>query len=171
MLLVANSSNEMSKHIEKYLVRAFEKRGVVLISYRNLFPPTRTWSESDQVRIYEERKIDSGLIVTVGARSSLVIPVATKTYGSTNIFGAYGSQGTFSANASTNSTTYNVMSAKSKAEFSAVLLDISKNRTVWYADVTTKAGGTFFVGAKGDAKGLTKGIVKGLEEGGHLSKP
>jgi hypothetical protein len=40
----------------------------------------------------------------------------------------------------------------------------------WYADVFTKAAGTLFVSAKGDAKGAVKGIVGGLEEDGHIGK-
>jgi len=51
------------------------------------------------------------------------------------------------------------MSAKSSTEFSAVLLDIYKNRTIWFGDITTKAGGTFFVGKKGDAKWLSHRVM------------
>jgi hypothetical protein len=59
--------------------------------------------------------------------------------------------------------------AKSTAEFSAVLIEIAKNRTAWYVDVTTKAAGTLFVGEKGDAKAIVKGVVESLVKDGHLS--
>jgi hypothetical protein len=63
-----------------------------------------------------------------------------------------------------------VYAARSTAEFSGVLFDLGANRVAWYADVFTKAAGTLFVSAKGDAKGAVKGIVGGLEEDGHIGK-
>ena len=170
ILLVANSSNEMRMHIEELLSNAFKKREINIISYRKLFPPTRVWSEEDQIKILNKNNIDSGLIVTIGASSASVIPMATQTYSSANVFGSYGTHGHFNATGSGTTTTHNIMKAKSTAEFSAVLLDIDKNRTVWYADIITKAGGTLFVGKKGDAKGLTKGVIRSLEENSHIKK-
>ncbi len=168
VVLVAESSNEVRMEVEKRLKEDLAKRGVVIVSYRELFPPTRTWSSEDQQAIYKREQVDSGLIVTVGSRSSEVIPIATNTYTTGNIFGSYGSNGTFKATGSANSTSYNVVGARSQAEFSAVLLDIVKNRTIWYADITVKAAGTIFVGGKGDAKGAVVGIVKGLDRDGHI---
>ena len=170
ILLVANTSNEMRVDIEKRLKEAFKKKGIVLVSYRDLFPPTRTWRKDEQATIYEREQVDSGLIVAAGASSSSVIPVATQTYGTTNVFGSYGSAGTFNATTSSNSTSYNLTAHKSTAEFSAVLLDIKANRAVWYVDITTKAGGALFVNSKGDAKGLVKGVMNGLEKDNHLTK-
>jgi hypothetical protein len=170
VLLVANTSNEIRTQIEERMADGFAKRGVTVISYRRLFPPTRTWAKEDQLAIYEREGVDSGLIVTAGASASSVIPVATQTYSSATVFGSYGSQGTFNATGSGTSTTYNIMSAKSVAEFSAVLLDLKQNRTAWYVDVTTKAGGTLFVSEKGDAKALVKGVVDALESDGHVPK-
>jgi hypothetical protein len=168
ILLVADSSNEVRLEIEKRLKDELGDQGVVVVSYRELFPPTRTWSTADQEETYQREHVDSGLIVTVGSRSSEVIPIATNTYTTGNIFGSYGAQGTFKASGSARSTTYNVVGARSEAEFSAVLLDLAKNRTVWYADITVKAAGTFFVGSKGDAKGAVGGVMKGLGKDGHL---
>jgi hypothetical protein len=111
------------------------------------------------------------LIITVGASSAQVIPMATQTYNSGSVFGSYGSygnQGTFSASGQGTSTTHNIYGAKSKAEFSAVLMDLEKNRTIWYGDVTVKAAGTLFVSEKGDAKGLVGAVVDGLQDEGHL---
>ena len=170
ILLVANTSNDMRVEIEKRLRETFKKKDIVLVSYRELFPPTRTWTKDEQVTIYEREQVDSGLIVAAGASSSSVIPIATQTYGSTSVFGSYGSEGTFNAAATSNSTSFNVTTRKSVAEFSVVLLDIKSNRTVWYSDITTKAGGTLFVNAKGDAKGLVAGVMKGLEKDGHVTK-
>jgi hypothetical protein len=51
-----------------------------------------------------------------------------------------------------------------------VLIEPETARTVWYADITTKASGTLFVGEKGDAKGAVKGIIDSLFEDGHLVK-
>lgn len=171
VLLVANAPNEARSAIEERLVEQLAARHVTVIPYRQLLPPTRQWSEQDQVATLEKEGVDSGLIVTIGASASSVIPVATQTYSSANVFGSYGSQGTFNANGAGVSTTYNIFSAKSSAEFSAVLLDIGKNRAIWYADITTKAGGTLFVGARGDAKAAVSGVIKGLEERGHLGRP
>jgi hypothetical protein len=168
VLLVADSSNDVRQQIETRLKEELGDLGITIISYRELFPPTRTWTTADQEAIYQRENVDSGLIITVGSRSSEVIPIATNTYTTGNIFGSYGAQGTFKASGSSNSTTYNVVGARSEAEFSAVLLDLAKNRTAWYADITVKAAGTFFVGSKGDAKGAVAGVIKGLGKDGHL---
>lgn len=170
VLLVASQSFQLREVVKNRLIKSFEKKGVVIIPYRKLFPPTRTWSAEDQVKIYKRENIDSGLIVTAGTSSSAVIPIATQTYGTTNVFGSYGSRGTFHGSANSDSTSYNIYGARSIANFSAVLLDIGKNRTVWYADIVVKASGTAFVSKKGDAKGVTKGIIRGLEKDGHIKK-
>ena len=78
--------------------------------------------------------------------------------------------GTVRGTANTNATSYNIVAASSVADFSAVLLDVSNARTAWYADITTKAQGTLFVGGKGDAKGAVKGVIEGLIDDDHLSK-
>ena len=51
-----------------------------------------------------------------------------------------------------------------------MLLDVSTSRIVWYTDILTKAGSTFFVGSKGDAKAVAKGVLKGLIENNHIDK-
>jgi hypothetical protein len=168
VLLVANATNDMRTQIESRMVSVLGKRGLVVIPYRDLFPPTRQWSAEEQAAAFVREGVDSGLIVTVGASAASVIPVATQTYSSATVFGSYGTNGTFDANVSGISTTHNVLLQKSTAEFSAVLLDVARNRTIWYADVTTNAGGSLFVGTKGDSKALVNGVLRGLEEKGHV---
>lgn len=170
VVMVVGGTHEVTAEILERVTAQLAKKGVQAFPARNLFPPTRTWTEADQAAIYEKYEIDSGLIITVGASASQIIPVATQTYGSANVFGNVNSSGSFNAHGTSSATSYNVMSAKSKAEFSAVLLDIKKNRTVWYADVLVKAQGTLFVSEKGDAKGVVNGILDGLEDDGHVSK-
>jgi hypothetical protein len=170
VVMVVGGTHEVTAEILERVTVQLAKKGIQAFPARKLFPPTRTWSEADQAAIYEKNEIDSGLIVTVGANASQVIPVATQTYGSANVFGNVNSSGSFNAYGTSSATSYNIMGARSKAEFSAVLLDIKNNRTVWYADVLVKAQGTLFVSEKGDAKGVVNGILEGLEEDGHVSK-
>jgi hypothetical protein len=169
ILMVTNASNETRQNIEQRLAETLKKSNVIVVPYREYFPPTRQWSKEDQAAILQREGVDSGMIITIGASSSSVIPIATQTYGSYGVFGSYGSNGTFNANGSGSSTSYNIVSTKSKAETSVVLLHLEANRTAWYADITTKASGTLFVSEKGDAKAFVKGIVSGLKEDGHLS--
>jgi len=170
VVMVVGGTHEVTSEILERVTAQLAKKGIQAFPARSLFPPTRTWTEADQAAIYEKNEIDSGLIVTVGASASQIIPIATQTYGSANVFGNVNSSGSFNAQGTSSATSYNIMSAKSKAEFSAVLLDIKKNRTVWYADVLVKASGTLFVSEKGDAKGVVNGIMGGLEDDGHVSK-
>jgi hypothetical protein len=170
VVMVVGGSHEVTSEILERVTAQLAKKGIEAFPARSLFPPTRTWTEADQAAIYEKNEIDSGLIVTVGASASQIIPIATQTYGSANVFGNVNSSGSFNAQGTSSSTSYNIMAAKSKAEFSAVLLDIKKNRTAWYADVLVKASGTLFVSEKGDAKGVVNGILEGLEDDGHVSK-
>lgn len=170
VVMVVGGSHEVTSEILERVTAQLAKKGIQAFPARTLFPPTRTWTEADQAAIYEKNEIDSGLIVTVGASASQIIPIATQTYGSANVFGNVNSSGSFNAQGTSSATSYNIMSAKSKAEFSAVLLDIKKNRTAWYADVLVKASGTLFVSEKGDAKGVVNGILEGLEDDGHVVK-
>lgn len=170
VVMVVGGTHEVTSEILERVTAQLAKKGIQAFAARKLFPPTRTWTEADQEAIYEKNEIDSGLIITVGASASQIIPVATQTYGSANVFGNVNSSGSFNAQGTSSSTSYNIMGAKSKAEFSAVLLDIKKNRTAWYADVLVKASGTLFVSEKGDAKGVVNGILEGLEDDGHVSK-
>jgi hypothetical protein len=108
--------------------------------------------------------------------------IGTQTFGTPNVSGtvnatstmsgpnAVNTNGTFRGTANTNATSYSLVAASSAADFSAVLMDASNARIAWYADITTKAQGTLFVGGKGDAKGAVKGVIEGLVDDGHLSK-
>ena len=144
-----------------------------LVDIKKMFPPTREWTSEARNKILIDRKVDAVIIVTPGASSSSVIPVATQTYGSysgTYTGSTYGSTTSGTVNMSGTSTSYNIMSARSEAEFSAILFDVRESRVAWYADIFTKAGGTLFVSGKGDAKAAAKGVIKGLIENGHLKK-
>ena len=165
MIVVESESQEMRSEIEERLAKALEKKGVVVVTNRQVLPPTRQYSAEEKLKVFETQGIDSALIVTVGASASSVMQVATQTYGTMQV-NASGN----TAHGSGNATSYGVYSAKSKAQFSAVLLDIIQNRTAWYADVLVKASGTLFVSEKGDAKGLVSGVMDSLEEDGHLAK-
>lgn len=56
ILLVANTSNEMRAQIEKRLKEAFKKKDIVLVSYRELFPPTRAGAKLNRQQSTRERK-------------------------------------------------------------------------------------------------------------------
>lgn len=169
LLIVEGGSFETRQQIEERMTKEFAKRGVTVVPVRELFPPTRQWTPSAQEELIAKHGVDSRLVVTVGASASTIIPVATQTYGSASVYGnATGN--TFNAHGTSSSTSYNIFSAKSKAEFSAILIENSSNRVAWYADLLVKAGGTLFVSEKGDAKGLVNGVVEALENDGHLPK-
>jgi len=167
VLLVVEGGFEVTKIVSKRLAKDFSKRGIVLIDQKRLFPPTREWTSEARNAVLKKNLVDAVLVVTPGASSASVMPAITQTYG--NVNGNYNdSSGTFSGSGS--ATSYQLYSARSEAEFSAILLDVATSRIVWYTDILTKAGGTFFVGSKGDAKAVSKGVLKGLIENNHIGK-
>jgi hypothetical protein len=170
MIVVENASQEMRTEIEERLAKEFAKKGVEAIPNRKLFPPTREFSTEDRARILEAEGVDSALVVTIGESASQVMAIATQTRGTAQMNARPTSGGGYNATGTMNSTSQNIYAAKSKAEFSAVLFDATKNRAAWYADVQVKAQGTLFVSEKGDAKGLVGAVVDGLEDDGHLTK-
>jgi hypothetical protein len=171
VLLAIADDLELRMELEKRIIKELEKEDVVVVRQAELFPPTRQWTPEDIAAIYEREQIDTGIIVVAGASSTSVIPFATQTYSSANVFGNYNnSSGDFYASGISQSTTRTLVNERSTATFSAVTLDIDANRVVWYADVLVKAGGTAFVGLKGDAKGAAKGIVRGLSDDGHINE-
>jgi hypothetical protein len=171
VLLVQNASNDSRSQIEERLVKEFKDHGVEAVSYRSLFPPTRTWTPEDTNAVLTREQVNAVVIVTVGASAASVIPVATQTFSHATVSGnAYtaGSSTTVNATGTSHSTSFNIVKANSAAEFSAVLIDAATGHTAWYADITTKAAGTLFVSEKGDDKAVVKGVVEGLEKDGHL---
>lgn len=171
VLVVMGASTDMRQQIDERMTKALAEYGVQVFTERQVFPPTRQWTPEQMVEILQRQGFDSSIILAVGANSSQIIPVARQTYGSANTTGYVNPNGSFSANSTGQSTSYNIVSAKSSAEFSAVLVEIGSGKTAWYGDIVTKAGGTLFVGAKGDAKASVKGVIEGLEEDGHILKP
>jgi hypothetical protein len=171
LIIVINAANDARTSIEARIVEKLTEYGVAGVKERELFPPTREWTPDSRAAILKSNGIDSSLIVAVGESSASIRNVGTQTFATTNINGTVdNTSGTVRGTAHTNATSYNMIAASSKADFSAALIDVSNGRTAWYADITTKAQGTLFVGGKGDAKGAVKGIIEGLVDDGHLSK-
>lgn len=182
VVIVFNATNDVRMILEDRLLDKLKDYGVEGVEERELFPPTREWTPEMRAQILADNGIESVLMVAVGASSSSVRTVGRQTFGSTNVSGnvvatstvarpnTVNTRGTYSGTANSNSTSYDIVAARSKADFSAVLLDAASTRTAWYADVTTKASGTLFVGDKGDAKAAVKGIIDALADDGHLSK-
>ena len=182
VVIVVNAANDTRTAIEERLIERLADYGVKGFKERDLFPPTREWTPDARATILKENEIDSSLIVAVGASSASIRNIGTQTFSTTNVSGTINAtstrsgantvntNGTVRGTANTNATSYNIVAASSVADFSAVLLDVSNARTAWYADITTKAQGTLFVGGKGDAKGAVKGVIEGLLDDDHLSK-
>jgi hypothetical protein len=167
VMLVVEGGFEVTKIVSKRLSKDFAKRGIGLVDQKRLFPPTREWTAEARNEVLKKNQVVAVLVVTPGASAASIMPAITQTYG--NVSGNYNdSSGSFSGSGS--ATSYQLYSARSEAEFSAVLLDVSTSRIVWYTDILTKAGGTFFVGSKGDAKAVAKGVLKGLIKNNHLDK-
>jgi hypothetical protein len=161
LLTIVNAGSSARRIIQERMTKDLEKAGVTVFDEYDLFVPTRQWTVEERDAVLAEREIDAELTITVGASAASVIPVMMQSHVDVSVIGntAVGS-----------ATSYPVYAARSTAEFSGVLFDLEANRVAWYADVFTKAAGTLFVSAKGDAKGAVKGIVGGLEEDGHIGK-
>lgn len=161
VLIVDNASNSVRKEIEIKTKRELEKAGVSVVFYRDIFPPTREWTVEEQNDVFIRDAIDSGIVITFGTRSKSVRDVGTQTFGSAN-FNSYGGSGS--------ATSVKLKREKSVAEFNAVMIDLKSNKTAWYVDITTKAGGALFVGEKQDARAAVNGIIDELRKNGHLPK-
>ena len=170
MLEVVGADTEMRQQINERMVKEMSAFGVRVIPERDLFPPTRQWTPEQRFEILNRQGIEGGIIIAIGASSAQVVPIARQSYGTANTTGAVHGNGAFSANTTAQSASYNVLSAKSSAEFSAVLVDIKTGKVAWTGDILSKASGTLFVGSKGDAKASVKGVIDGLEEDGHIAK-
>jgi len=164
-ILVLAENFEARNIIEERLIKGLEKRGIKVYLHDQLFPPTREWDEAQRKEIYDRYSIEAGIVVAVGTSSQDIVQVGSRTSGSATAT-SYGN----SASAHGSSTTTAIIRAKSNASFGGVLVDLSENRIAWTADIYTKAGGTLFVGDKGDAKAAAKGIIKGLIEHNHIPK-
>ena len=182
VIMVRNAPNEVRSQVEHRLIDKLADYGVTALRERDLFPPTREWTPETRAIVLEQQGIDSSIIVAMGASSSSIQHIGTQTFAQTNVNAtvqatstsvsptSVNTHGTVNGTASTSATSYNIFMARSKADFSAMLIDIKTARTAWYADLTVKAAGTAFVSDKGDAKGAVKGVVEALVDDGHLLK-
>ena len=170
VLITTGANTDTRTQIEERAAQELRAYGVQIVPERDVFPPTREWTPEARAGVLERLEIDSALLIAVGVRSSEAVPFAQQTYGTTNVSGNVGPYGTVNARGSTQSTSVNLIAARSVAEFSAVLIEVASGKTVWVGDISTKAAGTLFVGEKGDAKASVKGVIEGLREDGHLTK-
>ena len=170
LVVVHAGTTEMRLITEERLVERLGDFGVEASTERRVFPPTREWTPEMRVEILKRQEFDSTLIVAAGANSSSVIPYARQTYGTANTSGQVHGNGAFNAQTNASTTSYDLVIARSSAEFSSVLVENGSGNTIWYGDILTKAGGTLFVGEKGDAKASVRGVIEGLQEAGHLEK-
>lgn len=164
LLVVQSQSVELRAELERKAQQEIEQVGFSVVKFRELFPPTRDWSQEQINDICQKEGVDSSLVISSGERSESIRQIGTQSFGSANYSGS---------NSSVNgsASTVKVNKAKSVAEFSAVLIEQSSGRKVWYADITVKAGGTLFVGAEKDARAAVDAVVEYLGKDGHLPVP
>lgn len=161
LLTIVGDDAGMRRTILERIAEELEKQGLTVFDERDLFTPTRQWRPEERSAVFAERRIDAQLTISVGASAASAIPM---------LINSYSSFAATAGSAAGTTTSYPVYATRSTAQFSGVLLDLKEHRVAWYADVFTKAAGTAFVGAKGDAKGAAKGVIDGLEAGGHIGK-
>jgi hypothetical protein len=163
LILVENVSQEARKEAEKRLLKSLKKSGLESLKYFEVLPPTREWLPEERRRRLEASEVDSILLITGGASSATVIPLATQRFSSGSAY-AHGNSATYSGS----STSFNIVGAKSQAEFSVLLYSVADERVAWHADVFTKAAGTAFVSEKGNGKGAAVGTIRALKKDGHI---
>jgi hypothetical protein len=163
LLVVMDASPDLRRELEERASETLGAAGLQVVPERELFPPTREWTPDARKELMTREGIDASLVIGVGRADSSVIPFATNTFSNARVSG-YGSSATVTGN----STSYNMYAVKSQAEFSAVIMTVAEQRIAWYADISTKASGAFFVGEKGDAKAVAKEIAEALAKDGHL---
>ena len=167
VLLVVEGGFEVTKIVSERLGKELAKRNIELVEYNRIFSPTRDWTGESRSKALIENSVDAVLMISPGASAATIIPAMTQTYGT--VSGNYNeSSGAFSG--TVRSSSNQLYSMRSQAEFAAVLFDVKTTRVAWYADILTKAGGAFFVGSKGDAKAVAKVILNALIENNHLDK-
>ena len=164
-ILVLSDNLEVREIIQERLTKELEKRGIKVFLYNKLFPPTREWDESQRSEIYAKYSIDAGIVIGVGESSQNIRQYGSRSRGTANAT-VYGN----TATAHGSSTTTAMVTAKSTASFSGVMIDLTEDRVAWTSDIYIKASGTLIVGTKGDAKAAAKGIIKGLIENNHIPK-
>lgn len=160
---VITDNLDVREIIEDRLTKDLQKRGIKVFIHEKLFPPTREWTDAQRTETYAKNAIQAAIIVGVGESSQEIRQYGSRSWGTTTT--------TFQGNVATtqgSSTSTPMVKAQSTAAFSALMIDVAEGRVAWTSDIYTKAGGTLFVGIKGDAKAAVKGIVAGLIESDHV---
>lgn len=161
VLQMPNASVDFEKYVVDKLTGALKKKGIGLVLYEDILPPTREWDAESITQAFEKNGVQAALIIFLGTSSSSSTPYQML-YNETTTTTSHGSQSSGSATVMT--------IEKDVTEFEMTLMDIETSRTVWVGDLKTKGSGSFFVGSKSTASGLVKGLTKELEKAGHLPK-
>ena len=152
-----NAPLTFKKQVEERLAKKFRKMKINMLIHKDLFPPTRSWTEEQIQQVYAELNVDAGLIIMLGSTGGSITP-AMVMYDATTINGStYG-----------NATVVSVF--RDHADFEIALIDAESTQTVWKGRLGTRGSGMLFTGEKSTAKGLVKGLIKEWKSAGHLPK-
>jgi hypothetical protein len=172
----------VANELQSSIANEAAKRGMVSGDVLEIFPPTRSYDQTEIRRDLASRRVDAVLIINVG--DSGVI----RQYAGTVFSGQY--DGSFSADGNalrtgnlssvslqgTSSGTWSGSSApvyrhSRSTQFTARLIEPSTNRTLWTGQGAVNASGRLFVGDRVGAANAASAIFSDLQSKGLVEGP
>ena len=159
VVVTPNLNLEYSALLQGKICKAIEAKKALCLRGLDVFPPTRSHSTEDIVRVLGENKIDGYLLLTYGGGATQSQQIGTMSYGSASVFGntvsAYGS-----------STP--VMSFSRSDGYGVVLIDTQSYNKAWVGGATTQAQGLANITDDVFTASLAQQIATELSKAGHL---
>ncbi len=167
----------LASNIQANIADEGRKRGLVADDALMLFPPTRTYTNTEIQQGLAREGIDGVLVISVGdsgVQQQYAGTILSGQYSGTS--SASGTINTFGnmSNVSMNGTSSGTMVAtatpvyryKRQTSFSARLLEASTGRTLWVGNGQVNAGGLLFVGDSANASSSVAAIFDDLQRKG-----
>jgi hypothetical protein len=170
----------IASNIQSNIRNEAGKRGVVAEDALVLFPPTRTYTDSEIRQQLVTQGIDGVLIIHVGDTGVVQQYAGTILQGQYSGTSSASSTATSFGNTSTavlNGTSYGTMNAtatpvyhyKRQTTFTARLLETATARNLWVGNGEVNAGGLLFVGDGATASSSAAAIFDDLQKKGIIA--
>ena len=160
-ILIVTPSDEF----DEILIESFEDEGInaKVTRYGNVFLPTRRYGGEEIRNTLLEKGFDSIIYIQIAGEDSGSNIVGFMTNSNAQ---AYSSG--YGYNVSGSSYSMPIVSHRRDTTSKAQLFDVKNQRTVWVADLHTKAKGGFYVQDDDTMESISEEVVESLMSKGHL---
>lgn len=155
----ANANFAFGEMFEQSMVSRMQNKNIQAVSFMEMFPPTRKWTNEQIANELTKRGFDTIMYMNLTGSGSSSETIGYINNGSVN---TYGNTATF------NSVSVPITGRSRNTAVRITIYDVATAKTIWIGDTATHAGGLAFVGDQTQTDNIAGEVVETLERDGHL---